>query len=184
MVHDCNSYLSIKAPPPDAVISEEDRRLDRLTFWSVYFLDVSLSFGVGRETAFRLAAITQTIPAESDFTPPEETGGNGGSTSMLPVRSAFSYAARLAFAYGPLVNVLNGPWQNRSEWESQAQRITQQAVEVYNDLPPDMQWSAYKWVTVLTACDMVLTELAFRISRKPIKAQFLSRCIYGCTPFW
>jgi hypothetical protein len=126
-------------------MSEEDRRLNRVTFWSVYFLDVSLSFGVGRETAFRLGAITQTVPNEIDFDDP--TIGNnavGGSSCKGMVRNVFAYAARLAYAYGPLVNVVNGPWDNQAEWESQAQQITQQAVEVYNALPPDMQWSALK----------------------------------------
>lgn len=129
-------------------MSEEDRRLNRLTFWSVYFLDVSLSFGVGRETAFRLAAITQTIPMESDFHIDNvlSADDNGGSGFRLPNRNVFSYAAKLAYAYGPLVNVVNGPWDSQSEWESQAQQITQQAVEVYNALPSDMQWSAIKSV--------------------------------------
>lgn len=126
-------------------MSEEDRRLNRLTFWSVYFLDVSLSFGVGRETAFRLAAITQTVPDETDFDGPiNERNAIEGSSNKEMIRHVFAYAAKLAFAYGPLVNVVNGPWDNQAEWESQAQQITQQAVEVYNALPPDMQWSAQK----------------------------------------
>jgi hypothetical protein len=87
------------------------------------------------------------IPLESDFIRPDGTTADSRSTVTPRVRSAFLYAAKLAFAYGPLVNVVNGPCDNRAEWESQAQRITQQAVEVYNDLPPDMQWSAYKCVT-------------------------------------
>lgn len=111
----------------------------------MYFLDVYLSFGVGRETAFRLAAITQTIPADDDFGRSEGASNAGMSDSNMPqAKSAFSHAAKLAYAYGPLVNVVNGPWHSQSEWEAQAQRITQQAVEIYNALPPDMQWSAYK----------------------------------------
>jgi len=126
-------------------MSEEDRRLNRLTFWSVYFLDVSLSFGVGRETAFRLAAITQTVPDETDFDDPiNKRNAVEGSSNKEIIRHVFAYAAKLAYAYGPLVNVVNGPWDNQAEWESQAQQITQQAVEVYNALPPDMQWSAQK----------------------------------------
>ena len=112
----------------------------------MYFLDVSLSFGVGRETAFRLATISQTIPTEDDMRCPDDSTGNisSHSATVPPVRSAFAYAAKLAFAYGPLVNVINGPWDVQHEWETEAQRITQQAVEVYNALPPYMQWSAYK----------------------------------------
>jgi len=125
-------------------MSQEDRRLDRLTFWSVYLLDVSLSFGVGRETAFRLAAITQTPPSDADFKTALTHGHYRESSSTPPIRNVFSYAARLAYAYGPVVNVVNGPWDTQSEWESQAQQITQQAVEVYNALPADMQWSAIK----------------------------------------
>lgn len=169
------------------MISEEDRRLDRLTFWSVYFLDVALSFGVGRETAFRLASITQTTPTEWDFTTAALNSGNGGNSSVLPVRNAFVYAAKLAFAYGPLVNVVNGPCHNRSDWESEAQRITQQAVEVYNNLPPDMQWSANKWVADRVAVNDTgpcTDSPAYRIFRKPIKVRYLFRCIYGCTPYW
>jgi hypothetical protein len=137
--------LLSQTPPPSSVMSEEDRRLNRLTFWSVYFLDVSLSFGVGRETAFRLAAITQTIPDEADFDGSlAESNAVSGSSNTGMTRNVFAYAAKLAYAYGPLVNVVNGPWDNQAEWESQAQQITQQAVEVYNGLPPDMQWSALK----------------------------------------
>jgi hypothetical protein len=137
--------LLSQTPPPSSVMSEEDRRLNRLTFWSVYFLDVSLSFGVGRETAFRLAAITQTIPDEADFDCSlAESNAVSGSSNTGMTRNVFAYAAKLAYAYGPLVNVVNGPWDNQAEWESQAQQITQQAVEVYNALPPDMQWSALK----------------------------------------
>jgi hypothetical protein len=124
-------------------MSEEDCRLNRLTFWSVYFLDVSLSFGVGRETAFRLAAITQTVPNEADFDPPVAEA-IGADSNTRRNRNVFSYAAKLAHAYGSLVNVVNGPWDNQAEWESQAQQITQQAVEVYNALPSNMQWSAVK----------------------------------------
>lgn len=126
-------------------MSQDDRRLDRLTFWSVYFLDVSLSFGVGRETAFRLAAITQMPPTEDDFES-HVSGGDSilGSSANRSMRKVFTYAAKLAFAYGPVVNVVNGPWDNQSEWETQAQQITQQAVEVYNALPVDMHWSAVK----------------------------------------
>jgi hypothetical protein len=137
--------LLSQTPPPSSVMSEEDRRLNRLTFWSVYFLDVSLSFGVGRETAFRLAAITQTIPDEADFDGSlGESNAVSGRSNTGINRNVFAYAAKLAYAYGPLVNVVNGPWDNQAEWESQAQQITQQAVEVYNALPPDMQWSALK----------------------------------------
>jgi hypothetical protein len=126
-------------------MSEEDRRLNRLTFWSVYFLDVSLSFGVGRETAFRLATISQTPPTENDFEScVAEIKTTGESSVRQPSRNVFSYAAKLAYAYGPVVNVVNGPWDNQSEWLFQAQQITQQAVEVYNTLPLDMQWSALK----------------------------------------
>ena len=107
----------------------------------MYFLDVSLSFGVGRETAFRLAAITQALPTEADFAASDTTDNSATSPS---VRSAFPFAAQLAFAYGPLVNVVNGPRDPDRRWEAEAQRITQQSVEVYNALPQDMQWSAYK----------------------------------------
>lgn len=131
-------------------MSEEERRLDRLAFWSVYFLDVALSFGVGRETAFRLPTITQTVPTESDFLTPTVDIDFGSSTA-IPGRKAFPYAARLAFAYGPLVSVVNGPRDDQGRWEAQAQQITQQAVEVYNSLPLDMQWSAYKLVAL--SCD-------------------------------
>lgn len=108
----------------------------------MYFLDVSLSFGVGRETAFRIESITQTIPVESDFEP--SASGTTVDSNVQGVKHAFAYAAKLALVYGPLVNVVNGPWDNHSAWETEARRITQQAVEVYNALPQDMQWSAYK----------------------------------------
>ena len=119
---------------------------------------------------------------------PDDSTGNISSHAAAtpPVRSAFAYAAKLAFAYGPLVNVINGPWDVQHEWETEAQRITQQAVEVYNALPPDMQWSAYKCVSIALVRLHVnfAYTIAFRNSRTRIKAQYSFKCIYGCTPYW
>jgi hypothetical protein len=142
-LRDSYAVADHQTPPSDSQISEEDRRLDRLTFWSVYFLDVSLSFGVGRETAFRLDSITQTIPTESDFAPTADQRGQS-IPEAHSVRHAFVHAARLAFSYGQLVNVVNGSRASQSDWATAAQRITQSAVEVYNSLPSDMSWSALK----------------------------------------
>lgn len=124
-------------------MSVEDQRLDRLTFWSVYFLDMSLSFGVGRETAFRIASVTQTIPTESDFE--NQADGPVKDVMGLPTSgNVFTHAAKLAFIYGPLVNVVNGPRDDPTTRDQEIQRITQHAVEEYNALPQELQWSAYK----------------------------------------
>lgn len=129
-------------PPPESEsgMGARDRRLNRLTFWSVLLMDYALSFGVGRQTAFRPEDITQTLPSEDDIgggAPGAPGAGGGGSDG---VRSPFPYAARMMLSYGPLINALNrghapGYGGTRVETARAA------AIKEYARLPPDMQWS-------------------------------------------
>lgn len=67
--------------PESSTASAEDRRLNKLTFWSVLLMDYALAFGVGRQTAIRPNDITQTLPDEDDIHP-------GGIVEGIP-RSPF-----------------------------------------------------------------------------------------------
>jgi len=120
-------------PGEESTISDEERRLNRLTFWSVCLLDLSLSFGTGRETTFRIPSITQSLPTDEDMCPSPGTP-----------RSPFPFAAKQMLSYGPLINILNGPHDEGGVWVKEAQAAIRRAVVFYNALPIDMQWSASK----------------------------------------
>ncbi|GFZ45812.1 hypothetical protein JCM24511_03542 [Saitozyma sp. JCM 24511] len=121
-------------PPPESSISEEDRRLNRLVFWSVLLMDYVLSFGVGRQTTFRVEDITQTLPTEEDIriTLP--------CASPESPRSPFPYAAKMMISYGPLINMLNRE-QDPVRFDSDIQSARAAAIKEYNHLPQDMQWN-------------------------------------------
>ena len=123
-------------PGDESTISVEERRLNRLTFWSVCLLDLSLSFGTGRETTFRIPSITQSLPTDEDMITHSMTGG--------APRTSFPFAAKQMLSYGPLINILNGPHDEGGVWIKEAQAAIRHAVMVYNALPIDMQWSASK----------------------------------------
>ena len=123
-------------PGEESTISAEERRLNRLTFWSVCLLDLSLSFGTGRETTFRIPSITQPLPSDEDMITPSSTPGGP--------RSPFPFAAKQMLSYGPLINILNGPHDEGGVWVKEAQAAIRRAVMFYNALPLDMQWSASK----------------------------------------
>lgn len=118
MAIDCGLHVT---PPEDSTMSTEDRRLNRLVFWSVLLMDYALSFGVGRQTAFRPDDITQTLPTEED---------------LQADRSPFPYAAKMMLAYGPLINSLN-----RGKGDRDAHAACASAIREYNRLPGDMQWN-------------------------------------------
>lgn len=115
-------------PPPESAMSERDRRLNRLTFWSVLLMDYALSFGVGRQTAFRPEDITQTLPSEKDI-----KGVEG-------VRSPFPYAARMMLSYGPLINALNRGF-SPGYGGTKVEPARTAAMKEYARLPADMQWN-------------------------------------------
>ncbi|BEI95017.1 uncharacterized protein CcaverHIS019_0705980 [Cutaneotrichosporon cavernicola] len=110
--------------PPHDPEREEEERLDRLTFWSVLLLDYALCFGTGRTTTFRPDEVTRRLPSL------EDTGGG-----------PFPHAARMMRAYGGLINLLNAPPHLRPD-ESEVAAARAAAVAEYNNLPPDMAWSA------------------------------------------
>jgi hypothetical protein len=49
-------------------------------------------------------------------------------------------------AYGQLINLLNGPAQDTPERTEALRKARSLVIDVYNQLPPDMLWSATKWV--------------------------------------
>lgn len=123
MAIDCGLHV---APPDDA--PEEERRRDRLVFWSVLLMDYALAFGVGRQTAFRPDDITQAFPSDEDVRMASSPQAGGA-------RSPFPFAARMMLAYGPLINALN----RAQGGDAHAARAD--AIKEYNRLPEDMTWN-------------------------------------------
>lgn len=132
--------LTKQNPPDDSNISAEERRLNRLVFWSVLLMDYALAFGVGRQTTFRVEDITQTLPTEEDVHP-----NFIGET----IRSPFPFAAKQMISYGPVINMLNagGDWKSSAEVDLKAARA--EAIKEYNQLPQDMLWNVGKCVVPL-----------------------------------
>ncbi|ORY23128.1 fungal-specific transcription factor domain-domain-containing protein [Naematelia encephala] len=120
-------------PGEESDISAEERRLNRLVFWSVLLLDFALAFGVGRQTTFRVEEITQALPNEADIHPLGISGDHP--------RSPFPFAARQMISYGPLINLLNGAQIHQADYGKLVQHARAQAMREYNNLPQDMQWN-------------------------------------------
>ena len=127
---DAGLHLS---PPEDSPMSAEDRRLNKLVFWSVLLMDYALAFGVGRQTTFRPEDITQTLPTEEDL------NHSATPAAVDTPRSPFPYAAKMMLSYGPLINLLN---RGRGDRDIHAPRAA--AIKLYNSLPQDMQWNVVK----------------------------------------
>lgn len=127
---DCGLHMT---PPQDSSMSADDRRLNRLVFWSVLLMDYALSFGVGRQTAFRPDDITQTLPTDEDLNPASACTPTAADTP----RSPFLFATKMMLSYGPLINMLNrGRGGDRDVNAARAA-----AIREYNRLPADMQWN-------------------------------------------
>ena len=150
-------------------MNPNERRLNRLVFWSVALLDFALSFGTGRPTTFRIEDITQLLPSQEDIWP-------DGAPAGMP-RSPFPFAAKQMMAYGPLITLLNGSHKNKAEWKVQFQAAWSKAVEDYHDLPEDMQWSATKCVS----CDAQADQSACKSKREPSKVRSSCTSTSGCT---
>ncbi|GFZ47717.1 hypothetical protein JCM24511_05464 [Saitozyma sp. JCM 24511] len=125
-------------------ITPDERRLNILTFWPIVLLDFSLSFGTGRRTTLSVDDITQVIPTQDDMRPAlafhEASDQQQQPTSHG--RSPFPYAARQMLAYGQLINLLNGPAEDTPERTEALRKARSLVIDVYNQLPPDMLWSA------------------------------------------
>jgi hypothetical protein len=97
-------------------------------------MDYALSFGVGRQTAFRTEDISQSLPTEDDI--PPATGAEDS------IRHPFPFAAKMMFSYGPLINMLNRGEGGADSEEILAARAA--SMKEYNMLPADMQWNVGK----------------------------------------
>ena len=117
----------------EAGFTAEDRRLNRLLFWSVVLLDFALAFGTGRTPTIRVPEVTQLLPTDEDM----------GQTSL--VRHPFPYAVELMFSYGRLIELLNmrdAPTDGSHSKE--IQKCKMGAFKLYSQLPKDMRWSPTK----------------------------------------
>lgn len=99
-------------------------------------MDYALSFGVGRQTTYRVEEITQNLPTEEDIHPL-------GVSPDTP-RSPFSFAAKQMISYGPLINMLNREESDVARLEGEIQAARAAAIKEYNQLPQDMQWNVGK----------------------------------------
>jgi hypothetical protein len=114
-------------------------------------LDFSLSFGTGRRTTLSVDDITQVIPTQDDMRPALASHETSDRQQQLTShgRSPFPYAARQMLAYGQLINLLNGPAEDTPERTEALRKARSLVIDVYNQLPPDMLWSATKWVPLV-----------------------------------
>ncbi|KAK4687588.1 hypothetical protein P7C73_g2528, partial [Tremellales sp. Uapishka_1] len=120
-------------PPLDSDIPAEDRRRNRLVFWSVLLLDFALAFGTGRQTTLRVEEITQPLPSQEDVM--------GVDADLDRPRSPFPFVAKQMLAYGHLISILNSGRSKVEESEEVIQRARTRAIQQYNALPSDMQWN-------------------------------------------
>lgn len=108
-------------------------------------MDYALSFGVGRQTTFRVEDITQIIPTEADIHPPAPGSGSASAQNGDTVSSPFAYAAHMMLSYGYLINILNREQTGSSiNLEQHIQAAKAEAIREYNQLPQDMQWNVSK----------------------------------------
>jgi hypothetical protein len=119
-------------PPEESQIPPDERRSNRLVFWSVVLLDFALAFGTGRQPTIRVEEITQLLPMSSDL------------TELPGLTSPFPYAARQMLAYGQLITVLNSNRVKSEEMEKAIVMARSRAIQVYNALPQDLQWNVTK----------------------------------------
>lgn len=117
-------------------MSAEERRLNRLVFWSVLIMDHSIAHGAGRQTGFPLEEITQTLPTMDDIL--------SGHALQNGIRSPFIYTSKLMLLYGPVINGLNRQKQHAPRGTSIVDAAQATALREYNQLPLDMQWSVMK----------------------------------------
>jgi len=115
-------------------IADEDKRLNQLVFWAVVLLDFALAFGTGRQPTFRVAEISQPLPADEDLP----------VTPHSP-RHPYPYACRMMFSYGRLIELLNStePDVDGSK-QRNIQKCKLKAVREYAHLPPDIRWDVQK----------------------------------------
>lgn len=124
-------------PGDEYEISAEDRRLNRLVFWSVILLDFSLSFGTGRQPTLRVDEITQSLPTDEDM-------GILDASKDEPTHP-FPYAAKQMFSYGRLIELLNTRQEDHEgaiQKEIQRQRL--HSIQEYGSMPLDVRWNVTK----------------------------------------
>lgn len=125
-------------PPEEAGICPEDRRLNRLVFWSVVLLDFALAFGTGRQPTFRVDEITQSVPQDEDVTTQQ-----GPEALTHP----FPYAVKQMFSYGHLIETLNSrKFGLDVDAQLEIQRARIMSIKEYAQLPLDLRWNVTKWV--------------------------------------
>ncbi|ORY35076.1 hypothetical protein BCR39DRAFT_147419 [Naematelia encephala] len=120
-------------------MSDSDRRLDRLLFWSVLVMDYSLSLVEGRRTSIRSEEITQELPREDDV-PRSDPDLNGGR-----LRSPFPFAAEMIMTFGPAIDIFNNQSTEKDdnrEREASIRKLRAKVAAQYDELPLDMMWNA------------------------------------------
>lgn len=148
-------------------ISAEDRRLNRLVFWSVILLDFALAFGTGRQPTFRVSEISSALPTEEDLPVP-----------IASPRHPFPYACRMMFSYGRLIELLNSREDDMDgSKQREIQKCKMRAVREYAQLPPDIRWDVQKWVTTVPSCSLVVYSYIIKLDGHP----YIFSYTCGCT---
>lgn len=130
-------------PPEEAGIGPEERRLNRLVFWSVVLLDFALAFGTGRQPTFRVDEITQCLPRDEDV---------AKLSGPDPLSHPFPYAVKQMFSYGYLIETLNSrKFGLDADAQQEIQRARILSIKEYAQLPLDLKWNVTKWVYLLIA---------------------------------
>ena len=131
-------------PPDDVPILDEDRRGNRLLFWSVLLVDHTLAFSEGRLTSLRTEDITQELPREEDMHP---INVRQEFKSEKTLRSPFPFAAQMMYTVGPLINMLNVKQGHpASGTEEEIHCVRARIASQYDQLPLDMIWNAVAYV--------------------------------------
>ncbi|KII95648.1 hypothetical protein PLICRDRAFT_86996 [Plicaturopsis crispa FD-325 SS-3] len=123
-------------PSEQSELSLEERRLNRLVFWSVLILDSSLSFGTGRPTTIRLEEIDVRLPEDSDIhlTPAAAQAG------VVLCTNAFPYAARQMLLYGTVLNMLNSAAPKGDDFIPAFVEAKKAFIKAYQEIPPALSW--------------------------------------------
>ncbi|KIY44030.1 hypothetical protein FISHEDRAFT_77944 [Fistulina hepatica ATCC 64428] len=133
-------------PPPESAIGDEERRYNRLVFWSLLILDYSIAVGTGRPTTLRTDEISVVLPEPSDISLMPLPGIRLGETV-----AAFPYAARQMYLYGPVLNMLNGMKQ-RDDYASAFTQAKREFIMAYQNLPTCLVWNIDNFRTQNCLC--------------------------------
>ena len=109
----------------DTQTTAEDRRCDRVLFWSIFVLDCALSFGVGRPVSTDVDSITQALPTNDD----------------MSESSPFCAIASLFVRFARVNDALNSPQGSNPKDLDTTLTLVDGFVSEYAQIPPALEWN-------------------------------------------